>query len=619
MWLKLDYTNVLEHLGAESTTFLNVVRELYRVCTDGAIIDIRVPHPRHDAFLADPTHVRPILLSTLTMFSKRLNLAWLAKGHANTPLALELDVDFELVAHEQILDRRWQQRIDTGQATPEDVQAAAHRESNVIEEIRAVLRVCKGPASELAYRCLAANDPAGCIEVCLPALEGEPDNADLWFVLATAMTKQGQLEGAELALRRTLVLRENHVGAWSDLALVLRKRGDFRAAMEMVERAKALVSDYPAAIAQEASLLATMGRYDEAVDAASKLVADHPGNAAFRTNLGTYLRQARRLTAAVAQLRLASQADPRDASARWNLALGLFQNGETKEAFQLSEARYRRSHIEAPPWVDHMWSGHAAKDHTLLLETEQGFGDAIQFIRFAHDAARGGTHVVVRCPERLVPLLSTAPGVSAAIPKGQEVAHDHIAWLMSVPAILGYGEAAVRRSGAYLAPDKRRAARFRDRLPQGPMRIGIAWQGNPEHEDDRNRSFPLAALAPVAELPKVSLVSLQRGFGSEQVGHVGFSVTTLGEDVDEDGAFLDTAAIAGELDLIITCDTALGHLAGALDIPCFVALPYAPDWRWQPGAPTTPWYRRHRLFTQPIPGDWRGVFSQMADAVNVLI
>ncbi len=615
--VEVRMAHVLEHLGQDPSVFLGIFQELYRVCRHDATVDIRVPHPRHDAFLADPTHVRPVTLDTLAMFSRRQCMRWQRAGYANTPLALYLDVDFEVVATELVLSPRWQTRLDRGEVDDAAVKEAARSQLNVVEEIRATLRVCKDSPLALARRCLASGDPSGCVDAALAGVDADPEDAALWHVLGAGMLRQGQLEGAELGFRRALALAPEKPDYWADLTVALRQRGALDEAMGAVRMALDLASEHPTARSHLAGLLAESGDYAQAVETSARLVDDYPDNPGFRTNHGTFLRQAGQAHAALLHLRAAHAAAPAHPSTAWNLALGLFQAGRYREAFPLAEARYRREGVDTPPWADRMWDGTPAPGATLLLETEQGFGDALQFVRFAEQAARGGAHVVVRAPARLVPLLSTAPGVAAVVPREQEVDYDHIAYLMSVPARLGLGRDDVRRAGAYLRADPSRASRLLQTLPEaheGRVRIGVAWQGNPDHERDRHRSFPLRALAPIAALPGVVLVSLQRGPGAEQREEAGFSVHELPADLDADGAFLDTAALLDQLDAVIACDSAVAHLAGALHRPCLLALDAAPDWRWEQDAPTTPWYARHTLFRQPTDraGDWAIVFEAMA-------
>ncbi|MEM6929453.1 MAG: tetratricopeptide repeat protein, partial [Myxococcota bacterium] len=349
--------HVLEHLGRTTDVFLSVIKELHRICRDGATIDIRVPHPRHDAYLTDPTHVRPILLGTLGMFSKRQNHAWLQAGHANSPLALHLDVDFEIVDQQLILDPRWQDALDRGEVDRATLEDAVRSRFNVVEEIRATLHVHKDGPLALARRCFEAGDAASCIDLCLRQAEVSPEDADLWMLLGMAMCEQGQLDGAELGFRRSLALGPNRASTWGALAHVLRQKGDLRGALEHSTQGLGVDPEDPPLRSEHANLLSALGRYDEAVEVSRRLVADRPDTVGFRSNLGNHLRQARRPATAVEQLRIAAAARPHDASIAWNLAMALFQDDRLAEGFRASEARYRRPTVPTPDWVDRMWDG----------------------------------------------------------------------------------------------------------------------------------------------------------------------------------------------------------------------------------------------------------------------
>jgi hypothetical protein len=254
------------------------------------------------------------------------------------------------------------------------------------------------------------------------------------------------------------------------------------------------------------------------------------------------------------------------------------------------------------------------------LFTEQGLGDMIQFIRFARVAKRMGGHVVVECPGRMVPLLRSCQGVDEWVAQGDEPpACDVQLPLMSVPAAIRATPEDVSREGAYLAAAPERVERWRAALRSiAGLKIGVSWQGNPSYSMDRFRSLPLAEFRPLARLPGVTLVSLQQGFGADQVTDVRalFPVATLEGELDRDGAFLDTAAIVTLLDLVVTSDTALAHLAGALGAPTWVVLPYAADWRWGVAGESCPWYPTMRLFRQSRPGDWGGVFRRVAEELK---
>jgi hypothetical protein len=232
--------------------------------------------------------------------------------------------------------------------------------------------------------------------------------------------------------------------------------------------------------------------------------------------------------------------------------------------------------------------------------------------------------VIFYCPPPLVPLLSGCPGVDQIVPEGEIVSgFDVQAPLMSLPAICGTTLATVPVDIPYLQVEPERVAAWRARLPgEGTFRIGIVWQGNPRHGWDRHRSAPLLSLEPLARLDGVSLVSLQKGPGREQIGELAkrFTVLDLGEELDAAGdAFVDTAAVMQSLDLVVTVDTASAHVAGALGVPVWLALARIADWRWLCDRDDTPWYPSMRLFRQQQLGDWHAVFACMADELRPLV
>ena len=227
---------------------------------------------------------------------------------------------------------------------------------------------------------------------------------------------------------------------------------------------------------------------------------------------------------------------------------------------------------------------------------------------------------VLRCRPRLIELLSNSDGVDAIASEREAPPHfDAWAHLMSLPHIFGTTPKTIPAQVPYVYPDPARVEKWRNALTPLPgLKLGIGWQGDPGYVADAQRSIPLAAFAPLARLPDVSLVSLQKGPGRQQFTDLpaDFSLTDLGPQLDEDGgAFTDTAAVLQSLDLVITSDTALAHLAGATGQPVWLALPHMPDWRWMRGRDSSPWYPTMRLFRQPAPGDWEGVFAAITSAL----
>jgi hypothetical protein len=251
---------------------------------------------------------------------------------------------------------------------------------------------------------------------------------------------------------------------------------------------------------------------------------------------------------------------------------------------------------------------------------EQGLGDMIQFIRYA-PLVKGG-RVVVECPGTLVPLFSSCPGIDRLVAEGDALPeYDVHLPLLSLPHRLGTTLATVPADVPYLAAPAERIERWRAAVAavEG-FKVGVVWQGNRLYQWDRHRSVPLAAFAPLARLPGVRLVSLQKGHGTEQLREAGrgFPVTELAGEMDEGGVFLDTAAVMKHLDLVVAADTAVAHLAGALGVPVWLALSAISDWRWLTKREDSPWYPTMRLFRQTTLGEWGSVFGRMADEVRSL-
>jgi hypothetical protein len=236
---------------------------------------------------------------------------------------------------------------------------------------------------------------------------------------------------------------------------------------------------------------------------------------------------------------------------------------------------------------------------------------------------RGG-RLIIECQKSLVPLVSRCPGIERVVPLGSELPpFDLQAPLLSLPGIFGTTLSTVPADVPYLFPDPELVARWREELSklQG-LKVGIAWQGNPRYSHDKRRSIPLKFFGLFARVAGVQFISLQKGIGTEQLSQLpeGFRVLDLGDRLDEAaGPFMDTAAIMKNLDLVITSDTAIPHLAGALGVPVWVALASVVDWRWLIDREDSPWYPTMRLFRQQDPGKWEPVFEQMASELKVRV
>jgi hypothetical protein len=261
-----------------------------------------------------------------------------------------------------------------------------------------------------------------------------------------------------------------------------------------------------------------------------------------------------------------------------------------------------------------------------LVHAEQGLGDVIQFCRYLPLREARGATVLFEVIPSLEALLRTMPGSIRLIPRGAPLPPvDYYCPLLSLPLAFNTQLDTIPGKTPYLAAEPERVAKWSQRLRSLPgLKVGIAWQGNRAVERliwARGRSMPLAALEPLARRPDVSLVALQKGPGLEQLREVGFAdrIVELGTDFDTGAdAFLDTAAVMQGLDLVISTDTSIAHLAGALGRPAWIALALSPEWRWLLGRSDSPWYPGMRLFRQTMDGDWRTVVAAMTAAIEPL-
>jgi hypothetical protein len=318
---------------------------------------------------------------------------------------------------------------------------------------------------------------------------------------------------------------------------------------------------------------------------------------------------------------------PSSAEAHTHLGMALVACGEFEAGWQEFEWRQHLGWGERRQMVVPYWEGGPLPGGRLLLWDEQGHGDAIQFVRFAIPAARrAGAPVIFHGRPRLCRLFRSCPGIDEAIPRSDDFpkpsAHGS---LMSLPAVLQSGDDAIADMVPYLAPEPPLVEIWRRRLAPLPRpRVGIVWQGNPGYAFDSGRSFPLTCLLPLLQrfAQQVTFVSLQKGFGEEQLAQLppDLNVTRVGHALDcGDDGFVETAALIANLDLTISSDTAVAHLAGALGSPVWIVLGSGADWRWGQQPTETPFYPTARLFRRGQGEDWGPVGSRVAEALGRFI
>jgi len=483
------------------------------------------------------------------------------------------------------------------------------------------------------------------------AVSLRPQDAGFHYNLGVAQQVLGQTAEAAASYRQTLRYQPDHVAALNNLGHALLALGQYTEAQEHLEKAVRLQPNYVEAIINLGEVYLRQGELDKASEKLKQAVRLRPEHVDSHNRLGIVARQQGRLDEAVTHYEEAVQLSPNFAAAHHNLGLALAGLGRYEEALASYEEAIRLNpdHWEARlaramtwlllgdfehGWRDYeyrwqyrpapkpagsqpLWDGSPLKGQTILLWAEQGLGDTIHFIRYAALVKQQGGTVVVQCPAKLSSLLSSCPGIDRLVPHNAPLpAYDVQAPLLSLPRILGTTLETVTANVPYLSAENDLIERWRRELNSlNGFRVGIAWQGDPAYRCDRDRSIPLRHFAPLARVSGVRLVSLQKGPGVEQLREVAelFQVIDLGPRLDENtGAFMDTAAVMKCLDLVITSDTAVAHLAGALGVPVWLALTFAPEWRWLLDREDSPWYPSMRLFRQTRRGDWEGVFRRMA-------
>jgi Tfp pilus assembly protein PilF len=468
-----------------------------------------------------------------------------------------------------------------------------------------------------AGACLQAGDLARAEQLCRQILEIDPGSAKSWFILGVACQLSGRTGESVDCYRSSLRLMPTNAEAWNNLGVSLQSLRRPEEAAPCFIEALRFEPGYAQAHNNLGNTLQAQGMLDDAVACYLRALHHQPDYAGAYDNLGLVLQAQGRLTEAVECYNQAIRLAPGLAEPHLNRAMAWLQLGDFALGWNEYEWRSRCRASGIRSFDQPVWNGAPLRGRTILLHTEQGLGDAIQFIRYARLVKSLGGHVLVACQQPLARLLTQCSGVDGVIEDGAPLpAFECHAPLLSLPRIFETTVETVPTEIPYLAADPILVDRRSVQLSAAEgFKIGVAWQGSPEHKKDRWRSFRLAELEPLSRVPGVRLISLQKGFGAEQLadGSCRFPIVDLGSSLQD---LMDTAAVIKALDLMITPDTALAHLAGSLGAPVWVALPVAADWRWLLGRGDTPWYPTMRLFRQARWGEWRELFEQMADQLS---
>jgi tetratricopeptide (TPR) repeat protein len=440
-----------------------------------------------------------------------------------------------------------------------------------------------------------------------------PRHAEAWFNLGVTRGMQGQWEAAKVAYDCALEIDPRNAEAWNNLAMIAAHRRDWSEAEACYRRALLIRPDYREALYNFAVLLQEQERLQEAVMINERLVGVDPEFAEAHNNLGNCLLKLNRVAEAKRQYLEALSIDATHREAPMNLGLCSLLEGDYEAGWAGYEHRLQQADAVAVRWSIPRWDGKMRRGERILVHAEQGLGDTIQFARYLPMLQAAGMQVSVICPATLAELLAESTGVE--ICEGEVTATDWQIPFPSLPLVFRTRADGIPGSRGYVRADSTRLANWRrlfGEIPRTGKRVGLAWQGNPKHRNDRNRSMPLAVLEPLLRAAGWQFFSLQLGVVKKDLPEGLFDLSPLLVNMSE------TAAAVENLDLVITVDSSVAHLAGALGRPVWTLLPFAPDWRWMLHREDTPWYSSMRLFRQPVPGEWAAVVQEVRRNLEAL-
>jgi tetratricopeptide (TPR) repeat protein len=457
-------------------------------------------------------------------------------------------------------------------------------------------------------------------------LTHEPSNVEATFHRAVAYMQGNEVVTAIDGFRRTLDLSPGHAQAANNLGILYQLQHAYPRAIRYYQMAIRADRSFGAAIYNLGTSWLESNHPRKAICVFRKVLHLKLDHASAWTNLGNANLACNQARTAIDCYRKAQSIAPGDASAEWNLGIAHLLTGDLQRGWEGYERRFDVQ--EAPgrrPFQTPLWRGESLAGKSLLLHAEQGLGDTLQFLRYASLFQAQGARIVVECQPSLLSLLDEFKGVSqwVAAPKREPGARaapvDHLPPtdyqlpMMSAPLRAGTTLDSIPLANGYLQAGVRAIERWRKwlRPPGGAFRAGICWAGNPNHKNDRNRSIPPELLSELDAASDVEWVSLQKGHPLPDSLDMRNAARELRD-------FSDTAGLIANLDLVISVDTSVAHLAGALGKPIWILLPYAPDWRWLLDCADSPWYSGARLFRQTEARKWNGLLQQVAAEITVL-
>lgn len=456
------------------------------------------------------------------------------------------------------------------------------------------------------------------------AISLDPGIAETYFNFGNALKDLGRLDDAVEQYGTAIALRPDFAEVYSNLGNILKKKDRYDEAVEKYSKALCLKPDFAEAFNNLSDTYRVLGRFNEAVELCKKAIELKPDFKYAYVNLGNIYLDQGDFSSSIEQYERAIEIIPDYADAHFNLGLVLLMKGELEKGWKEYGWRFKSSEIAGQIGYRDLgipeWDGSPLEGRTILIKSEQGMGDQIQFARYIPLVKKMGGKIAFECHRELIPLFNEYEGIDVLIEKPFDKETPDIpdvaVQLLNLPSIFNTTADTIIADVPYLKAESGKVNEWKSRLNSALLKVGIVWAGNSNHKNDRNRSCKIDDFTMLLSIPGVELLSLQKGnVREEDIQKLSdMKIRDLSNELND---FSDTASIIENLDLVITVDTSVAHLAGAMGKPVWTLLPYIPDWRWMLDGDDTPWYPTMKLYRQKKHGDWEDVFNRVAsDLIN---
>jgi len=514
-----------------------------------------------------------------------------------------------------------------GQLYFHDSLATVYKQLGKLTEAIAEYRCCLQINPDHASSCYnmaviyeQLDDPDQAMSAYQQAIDLDSHFMQAYNNLGGLFSQQGQFEKATSYYQAALECSPENPELYNNLGLVYQEQGAYEKAREYYQKALALQPGYADVFLNLGTVEQLQSNLDAAINYFWQSIELEPDNPVAYNNMGAAMQRKGQLEEAMRLYRESIELDPDYMDGHFNLSLANLLSGDYASGWKGYEWRLKRKASGIRDVTGERWDGAELSGKRILVYSEQGYGDTFQFVRFLPLVKAKGGVVILECQSGLKDTLSRCQGIDELIDWSEEgdrelMYHTSIP-LMSLPFVLGITLDSLPAQVPYIKPESQRLEHWQSQFKSQTINIGIVWAGRPTHQNDRNRSCGLSDFNILTSIDGVQIYSLQKGQANQQLHSDDSNIINLDSKINN---FADTAAIIQSLDLVITVDTSVAHLAGALGKPVWVVLPFAPDWRWLQQRSDSPWYPSMRLYRQPMGGDWAGLFSQVRTDLEYLL